>query len=223
MINTDETLGALATLHPQATAVFLRHRLDFCCRGGQKLAAACEAAGIDPSVVAAEIAALVEGGPKDEAVRWDTRAPEELIEHILSHYHEPLRHDLPALVQAARKVERVHGDKPSCPNGLADHLEAIHADLLSHMAKEEQVLFPALRSGGRGQAIHMPIRVMMQEHDDHGTSLRRTRELTNDLEPPVDACGTWRALYSALEQLEAELMQHIHVENNVLFQRALSV
>ncbi len=90
------------------------------------------------------------------------------------------------------------------------------------MMKEEQMLFPAILAGRRGGHVHMPIRVMMHEHDDHGENLRRLRELATDFRPPVEACATWRALYAGLEKLESELMEHIHLENNVLFPRALN-
>ncbi|MEZ4271316.1 MAG: iron-sulfur cluster repair protein YtfE [Myxococcota bacterium] len=221
MIDANDTLGTLATMHPAATAVFLRHRLDFCCGGGQRLDEACRAAGIDPTVVTAEIAAE-SGGATDEPQRWNTQPLPELIDHILTRYHEPLRKDLPALVEAAKKVERVHGAKATCPHGLAEQLERLYAEVGNHLAKEEQVLFPALRSGNRGQRVHMPIRVMMQEHEDHGVNLKHIREITADFELPAEACATWRALYGGLEKLESELMEHIHLENNVLFPRALN-
>lgn len=219
MINANETLGQVAAAHPASTLVFLRHRLDFCCGGGQKLADACRAADLDPEAVIAEIAA--EEATKSPE-RWDTRPLPELIDFILVRYHEPLRSDLPALIDAARKVERVHGKKASCPHGLASHLERLDAEVRQHLAKEEQVLFPAIQSGRRGAQVHMPVRVMMQEHDDHGENLRRLRELATDFRPPPEACATWRALYAGLEKLESELMEHIHLENNVLFPRVLN-
>ena len=220
MIDTNETLGQLATEHPVATHVFLRHRLDFCCGGAQKLADACKKAGLDPDAIAAEIA--LEGETRGPFDRWDAKPLPEVIDFILERYHEPLRRDLPVLLEAARRVERVHGKKASCPHGLASCLEQIGAELAQHMTKEEQVLFPAIMAGGRGDRVHMPIRVMMQEHDDHGASLQRLRQLATDFRPPLDACATWRALYSGLEKLEGELMEHIHLENNVLFPRALN-
>lgn len=218
MHSPDETLGSLATANPLATTVFLRHRLDFCCGGGKKLSDACRALGIDPSVVLAEIDAI---GQAPAPQRWDTRPLPDIIEFIVSRYHDGLRQELPALVAAAKRVERVHAAKPSCPAGLAAHLEQLEAELYQHMMKEEQVLFPAIIAGGRGPGVHMPVRMMMQEHDDHGASLSRSRELASNFVPPADACATWRALYAALEKLETDLMEHIHLENNVLFPRAL--
>lgn len=219
MIDANDTLGHVAAVHPHATNVFLRHRLDFCCRGGEKLADACRTKGLDPDAVVAEIAAA---GVAHVPERWDTRPLNELIQFIVSRYHEQLRLELPALIDAARRVERVHKDKPSCPHGLTAHLQQLDSELRQHMAKEEMVLFPAVREGARGQPLHMPIRVMMQEHQDHGENLRRTRELTANLRAPQEACATWRALYVGLEKLESELMEHIHLESNVLFPRALN-
>ncbi|HEY8943170.1 MAG TPA: hemerythrin domain-containing protein, partial [Polyangiaceae bacterium] len=153
--------------------------------------------------------------------RWDEKPLSALIDFILSRYHAPLRGDVSALIEAARRVERVHGKKPSCPTGLTLLLEQLATELEKHLAKEEQVLFPAIRGGTRGGPVHMPIRVMMQEHDDHGENLQRLRELATGFTPPLEACATWRALYAGLEKLESELMEHIHLENNVLFPRAL--
>lgn len=219
MIDANETLGRLATAHPAATRVFLRHRLDFCCGGRKKLTDACLESGLDPAAVVAEIAAA-DATPSLE--RWDNKPLPDLIDFILTRYHEPLRKDLPALVEAAQRVERVHGDKPTCPRGLAALLARVHGEIQQHLAKEEQVLFPAIQSGSHGPQVHMPIRVMMQEHDDHGASLQRLRELAADFVPPPEACATWRGLYRGLETLEAELMEHIHLENNILFPRALN-
>lgn len=219
MIESNQTLGHVAAAHPASTLVFLRHRLDFCCGGGQRLDDACRHVGLDPAVIIAEIEA--EGSTRS-AERWDTRPLTELIDFIVSEYHEGLREDLPALLEAARRVERVHGKKTTCPHGLAALLAQLADELSQHMAKEEQVLFPAIRDGRRGGPVHMPIRMMMQEHDDHGENLRRVRELAAGYAPPPEACATWRALYAGLERLEAELMEHIHLENNVLFPRALT-
>ncbi len=220
-MDTRQTLGEIVTEHPAALPVFLRHHLDFCCGGTQTLDVACEAAAaeLDPSSVLEEIRAAEERSieaPTD----WRERPLGELIEHVLTRFHEPLRAELPAIVTAAQTVERVHSGSPACPRGLSAHLEVVSADVESHLAKEEDILFPLIVAD-RGPEAGMPIQVMTSEHDDHGRSLARTRELTDDLTLPPDACPTWTGLYRSLEKLEAELMEHIHLENNVLFPRAL--
>jgi regulator of cell morphogenesis and NO signaling len=217
-IDPTETLADLAIRLPGASRVFQRHRLDFCCGGRRSLADACAARGVDPAALLAELAR--EGAPPETASA--ARLPVgELIDHVLTRYHEPLRAELPELVRLARKVERVHAEKPGCPLGLGDCLARVQEALELHMHKEEKVLFPLLRAG-RGALAALPASVMRQEHDEHAAALRRIRELTGDLVAPPHACTTWRALYLRLDALERELMEHIHLENNVLFPAALS-
>jgi regulator of cell morphogenesis and NO signaling len=218
MVNTQQTLGELVAAIPAAARVFHRYGLDFCCGGKQSLAQACAAEQLDPEAVIQEIETTA--ASEQEQVRWDQRPLEELIQHILDRYHAPLKTEIPRLVDLARQVEDSHRDRPDRPAGLADLLEEVRTAVESHLAKEEQVLFPLILSG-RGQMAHMPVQVMIKEHEDHGQNLRRIRALTNDLRIPDDACASWRELYRSLAQLEVDLMDHISLENNVLFPRAL--
>jgi len=216
-ITPATSLAEIATTIPAAARVFERHRLDFCCRGARTLGEACAARQLDPAAITAEIAAAL---PLADERRWDDEPLAALVAHIVERHHHHLRRELPRLVTMAAKVERVHAGKPDCPAGLADHLRDVAAAVESHLGKEEQVLFPMIVDG-HGSRAGMPVRVMMQEHDDHGVALARTRALTADLAPPAAACATWRALYLGLGELEADLHRHIHLENNVLFPRAL--
>ncbi len=218
MIQRTDTLGHVAKSHPAASHVFLRHRLDFCCGGRQVLEDACLAAGLDPDAIISEI---TEELPNADDQSWAERPLPELIDFIVTRFHDTLRRDLPVVLEAAQRVERVHGDKPNCPHGLAAQLERMGTEIRQHLDKEEKALFPAIRSGAHGGMLHTPVHVMLQEHEDHGANLQQLRELAADYQPPPEACATWRALYSSLAKLEAELMQHIHLENNVLFPRAL--
>ena len=213
------TLADLAVAHPAASRVFHRHGLDFCCHGRRPLAEACAERGLDADRVVAEIA--TEEAATPELPRWDERSLPELVEHIVRFYHLRLRAELPELISLAAKVETRHAEKASCPRGLRAHLEEVHPAVLEHLAKEEQILVPMIL-GGRGRMAAGPIHVMESEHEDHGESLRKTRQLTADLVAPEEACPTWRALYLRLGQLESELMDHIHLENNVLFRRVLA-
>ncbi len=218
-MNPTTTLAELAVTYPAAARVFHRHRLDFCCGGRRPLEEVCRERDLDPL----DILRLIE--TEDRAVpdtpRWDEAPLPALVEHIVHNYHDRLREQLPDLLQMARRVEAKHGDKPSCPNGLASHIEAMQDSVLAHLRKEEQILFPMIVAGMGGRAA-APVHVMELEHEHHREDLLTLRRLTDDLTPPEEACTTWRALYRGLQQLELELMEHIHLENNVLFRRALA-
>jgi regulator of cell morphogenesis and NO signaling len=211
-------LAELAVKRPAASRVFHRHGLDFCCHGNRALDEACDERGLSAETVLGEI-------EKEERVcgdlpRWEDKPLGQLIEYIVDYFHRRLREELPLLVEMAARVERVHRDKAACPRGLSAHLARIHAAVLDHLMKEETILFPMI-AAGRGSRAGAPIHVMELEHEDHGENLKKTRELTSDFTIPAEACATWTALYLRLEEFEAELMEHIHLENNVLFRRAL--
>jgi regulator of cell morphogenesis and NO signaling len=220
-VNPESKVGQVATEHPLATRVFARHGIDFCCGGGKPLGEVCAGLGLDTAVVLAEIQNEL-AAPDRSEVRWDQAPLGDLIEHIIGVYHESLKEELPRLEAMARKVVDVHRDKQpeSLPELLSVYL-GLKTELEQHMAKEEQILFPMIRSG-QGAATQGPISVMKHEHDSAGNALRRLRELTNDYEVPEEACNTWRALWHGLAALEESLHQHIHLENNVLFPRALA-
>lgn len=214
----SDTLAQLAMTRAGASRVFHRHNLDFCCHGDISLADACQKKGIDAGALIREMEA--EERTADPVEPWHTRALPELVEHVLSQFHEPHRQELPRLQEMAERVEKVHADKSSCPRGLAALVAGLAADLEQHMQKEEQILFPMIVSGeGKGAAA--PTQVMEQEHVDAGAGLAAIRAKTTDYQPPADACGTWQALYLGLEEFERDLMQHVHLENYVLFPRAL--
>mgnify|MGYP002784664723 CR=1 FL=1 len=212
----DQPLGQLARTLPGATQVFHEFQLDFCCGGKHSLREAAAGKGLDAQAIAARLEAL-RGIESGDGCDW-TRVPVDvLIDHILNRYHARLREQVPELIRLARRVEQVHGDRPECPRGLAEHLEAMQQELESHMLKEEQVLFPMLMRGMGGLAGG-PIAVMRGEHDQHGEELRRLEALTDGITLPRGACNTWRALYLGLATLREELMEHIHLENNILFE-----
>ena len=217
-ITPQSTLADLATAHAGASRVFHRHGLDFCCHGRVTLESACVQRQLDTGALIGELRAEEARGEDFRA--WDEEPLDELIEHVLEHFHAPHRLELARLREAACKVESVHAEKADCPHGLAEHLARMADELEDHMQKEEQVLFPMVRAG-RGALAAMPVQVLEQDHRDHALHLQRLRALAHDFVAPAEACNTWRALYLGLEALERDLMQHIHLENNVLFPRAL--
>jgi len=221
IIDATSRVGEIATQHPLATRVFHRHGIDFCCGGGKHLADACTARGVDADVVLEELHEQLGTHEADEA-RWDQQPLKDLIHHILVTYHEPLHEELSRLSDMARKVYSVHHDKN--PKTLYDLLQVViglQKELESHMAKEEQILFPMILNG-QGAMAGGPISVMEHEHEFAGQALARLRELTNGYQVPENACNTWRALYHGLAALEEALHEHIHLENNILFPRSLT-
>lgn len=211
VIHPQESIGQIAVQLPGATAVFRRLKLDFCCGGQVALSEAVAAKGLDLQAVLAELSGLQR---TDELPLAGD--PNALIDHVLARYHAVHRAQLPELIRMAHRVEAVHRNNPGVPAGLGDFLEGMEQDLLDHMAKEEAMLFPLLRVGGQGLAGE-PIDMMRSEHLDHGAALDQVLALTNDATPPPGACNTWRALYAGLAQLKEDLINHIHLENNVLF------
>lgn len=142
----------------------------------------------------------------------------ELVEHLLTRYHDVHREQLPELIRLAQRVERVHGGHLQCPDGLSAHLEFLLEELEAHMRKEEQILFPLIcRRVYEGAAY--PVMIMRDEHEDHFAALDKLDRITHGLQLPGDACGTWHKLYEGLQVLKADLQEHIRLENEVLFAR----
>lgn len=214
----EQSLGQLACDIPGATRIFHSFKLDFCCGGHKSLRDAALGKDLDPLLIADALHTLQDTGETQHD--WRTETSEALIAHLLTRYHARHREQLPELIRLARRVEQVHGARSGCPNGLADLLSDMQQELEGHMLKEEQVLFPMLQQGIGLQAAP-PIQVLRFEHDQHGEALEKMLALTHHITPPADACNTWRALYRGLLEFKDDLMQHIHLENNVLFINAL--
>ncbi len=213
------TVGELSTTRPHAVKVFQRHRIDFCCGGGLTLDEACAEKQLDVNALLAEITAE-EGSATESAVRWDLQPMPDLIAHILERYHVPLWEDLERLEGMAHKVLHVHGHKDVRLTPLAKLVSAFRAELEPHLEKEEQVLFPWIL---RDDAVapRSPISVMLREHDDVAYLLDQLVQLTGGYKVPDGACNTWTALWQGLEVFDRDLREHIAIENNVLFPRAL--
>ncbi len=220
-ISIESTVGQIATEHPLATRIFGRHGIDFCCGGGRTIREACEAKGLDTDSILEEIRGQLAESDADLEC-WNEAPLNDLVEHILAAYHRPLDEELPRLEQLARKVHRVHGERHPevLPELLSTYL-GLKGDLQDHMMKEEEILFPMIRQD-QGSMADGPISVMESEHESAGDALKRLRKLTNGYQVPAEACNTWRALWAGLAALESALHEHIHLENNVLFPRALA-
>lgn len=212
-LSLDATVSSIAAALPGAAEVFRKTGINFCCGGNIPLAEAAERKNIAADALMAQLQALVDAAGRN--------APEEtpaLIDHILSRYHDTHREELDWLIPLAQRVERVHGDHEEAPLGLTEALLALQEELLGHMQKEEQVLFPMMQGAGDPMIVH-PISAMRHEHDDTTALLNQVEHVTNGLALPVGACGSWTALYTGLRKFSGDLVTHIHLENNVLFPR----
>lgn len=217
-------IGEIAAAVPSSVRVFQRYAIDFCCGGSRTLRAACDERHLsfDAVVDAIEASAAVRIDDRN----WTTSPLGELVDHIVTTYHVPLREDLHRLTAMAAKVARVHGTKADYLPRIREIVEALATELRDHMRKEEVALFPAIRAlamerAGSPAWLAAPISVMEHEHDHAGMLLAELRQITRDYTAPEWACATFRALYDGLAELEASMHVHVHLENNVLFPRAL--
>ena len=228
-LSPDQTVGGIAAQFPGSVRVFERHGIDFCCGGRVPLTEACRHAGADPAAVLDEIAS--EGSSPEDSTDWTAASLSSLIDHIVNTHHVYLKTALPRLetmlIKILSKHGAAHGD---VLQPLAATFGAMKQELGSHMMKEEMILFPLIRSlegGGQGSfhcgSVRNPIRVMLMEHDSAGDALAQMRQLTSGFTAPVDACNTFRAFYYELAELETDLHRHIHLENNILFPRAIEL
>jgi regulator of cell morphogenesis and NO signaling len=219
----------LATASPSTIRVFQRHHIDFCCAGKVPLAEVCAHLEIDQTALMAELEASIE--TREAATDWRLAPLAELVGHIQHRFHQPLADELPRLHAMLDKVVSRHGDRlPDVLVPLQAAFGDFRAELTDHMASEDDVLFPAvikLEAGepvaAGGSWIDQPIAVMESEHAAAGAALAHMAKLTNGYEVPEDACPTFRGLYHGLAELERDMHLHVHLENHVLFPRAIAL
>ena len=234
LLDPMKTVRDLAIELPNATRVFEKTKIDYCCGGDQLLGAACAKAGVDLQTLAKMLETTPE--PASAAnVDFQSLSVAELIQYILDKHHVYTRDEMQRLEPLVEKVVNAHGANHSELLSIRDLLQQLIAELKGHMFKEEQILFPYIveleRKVSQGQpapfapfgTLHNPVRMMMMEHDSSGEALRRIRELTGGYIAPADACVSYQTLYDALQEFEADLHQHIHLENNILFPRAIAL
>ena len=224
------TVGEIVATDFRAAGVFEQFGIDFCCGGRRSIAEACRTAAADPAAVHRALAALppIDEPRTDDVTQWPLP---RLIDHILSTHHAYVRSALPAIAQYLAKLVEVHGARHPELVRIAAAFDEMRRDLLQHMMKEEFVLFPYVRelalpaSAGAIPSpfgtVENPIRMMEREHREAGDELRLIRELTNGFVPPADGCTTYRVCFAELAQFERDLHRHVHLENNVLFPKAV--
>ncbi|HHF7221497.1 TPA: iron-sulfur cluster repair protein YtfE [Haemophilus influenzae] len=217
----QQKLSELAVSIPGATKIFREYDLDFCCGGSVLLEVAAQQKNLNLAEIEKRLTDLQQSKAENNDKDWTSASYAEMIDHIITRFHNCHREQLPELITLAEKVENVHGDRDDCPIGVTAQLEKIYAELSQHLMKEEQILFPMIKMGNYAMAS-MPIRVMEMEHDEAGQDVEVIKSLTNNCTPPADACFSWKALYSGINEFIDDLMHHIHLENNILFPRVLN-
>lgn len=235
-ITPETTVGEIAVTLSAAPGIFTGLGIDYCCGGRRTLAEACQRAGQSlDKVIQALTAAPQSEAPKPVTTDWRQEPLARLIGHILDHHHVFTRQELARLAPLLKKVSTVHANAHPELARLSELFQALTEELTSHLLKEEQVLFPyiirmeeAIEAGLSVQppffrTVQNPVRMMSREHDLAGELLQAMRQLTNGYEVPADGCFSYQALYQGLRALEADLHQHIHLENNLLFPRATAL
>lgn len=224
MVQSSSTLGALVAEQSSRAALFERLRLDYCCGGGQTLAQACESRGLDPDTVCRLLEALDEPLPDQqhpEGRDWRRASIGDLVDHIVVSHHDRLRTELPRIDELLTTVVRVHGPDHPELHDLRRLFESMRGELESHIETEERDVFPACRAvEAEGAAVDEALLASHEhEHAETGGVLTALRELGQDYDTSRALCGTHRRLLEGLQELELDLHQHIHEENNVLFPR----
>ncbi len=228
-LSPDTPVAELVTDQPGRARIFEELGIDYCCGGDRSLAEACQNNDLDPDTVVRMLDAAIETRPSDTR-DWSEAELGTLIDHIVETHHEYLRTELPHLEQLLDRVTSAHGAEHSWLEPTMEVFQTLKLDVETHIMSEEQRVFPSIRTlesnGSDPETADLDedgIEKMIREHDDSGTALERLRELTNGYTPPEDACPKFRAALQGLEELEADMHQHIHKENNILFPRARSL
>ena len=230
-VKEENTVAEIVVNNIKAAHIFKKHGIDFCCGGGITLEKACKKYNTDFNTLKTEIEAL--DNNVSRTYDYDKWELDFLIDHIMNVHHSYVEENIPLLLQYANKVARVHGHHYTELLRINELVVDLANDLMSHMQKEEVILFPYVKQELKNQregltsdaphfgTINNPVKVMMHEHDHAGDIFKEISRLTNNYTPPGGACNTFRALYSKLEEFEQDLHQHVHLENNILFPKAL--
>jgi regulator of cell morphogenesis and NO signaling len=236
MLSSTKTVRDVALELPQATRVFEKLKIDYCCGGDKPLGEACATAGVDVE----NLERMLEEAGQAEvqgngSLDFQKATLSELVGHILDKHHVYTKEEMARLEPLIDKVIVAHGGNHPELQGIGRLFQQLCADLKPHMFREEQILFPYIvemeRSALQNRpapfapfgTVNNPIRMMMMEHDAVGDLLRKLRALSSNYTVPADGCISYQTLYQALEAFETDLHQHIHLENNILFPRAIEL
>ncbi len=235
-IKPDQTVGEIVVEHPHLRFCLEQLGIDYCCGGKKTLAEAAAGAGLEWEAVAQELQeALQQGDANAAAPDWNAVPVTALADHILETHHIFMKEQLPRLDALLGKVQQAHEARHGdMLQKLRRAFDALRSELEPHLMKEEQILFPAIKGidacitgGGPRPVVHCgsvayPVQQMEYEHENAGNVLTKMRSITDDYHLPEDACASFTALYDGIKAMEADLHEHIHLENNILFPKSVA-
>lgn len=232
-MDTDKrTIADIVTGNFKAAAVFEKYGLDYCCKGKVALDEACANHNIDLQTITSELLALGHGGGATN--RFNDWSLSMLADYITNNHHAYVRSATERLLLLTRKVASRHGDTNPDLAEIAELFTQVAAEFEHHMDKEEHVLFPYIRNleqtsaegksreGALFGTVANPIGQMVEEHESAGDLMARIRGLSSNYTPPLEACNTYRVTFGELQEFERDLHQHVHLENNILFPKAIA-
>ena len=232
--NTQKEIGQYVADDFRTAAIFSKYKIDFCCNGNRTIEEACNKKGIDSTMLLDELNQVL-GSKGGESIDYKSWPLDLLAEYIEKKHHRYVEEKIPVLRQFLDKLCRVHGERHPELFKINELFTASASELSSHMKKEELMLFPFVKKmvsakleNGAVQSpqfgtVKNPIAMMMEEHDTEGERFREIAELTNNYNPPADACNTYKVTFAMLEEFEKDLHLHIHLENNILFPEAVKL
>ncbi len=232
--NAQKQIGQFVADDYRTAAIFSNYGIDFCCKGHRTIEEVCNKKGIDANQLLDELDALL-NAKSDQSIDYKSWPMDLLVDYIEKKHHRYVEEKTPVLKQFLDKLCRVHGDRHPELFQINELFTASAGELAAHMKKEELILFPFIKKmvsavinqGGVEMphfgTVENPIAMMKEEHDNEGERFRKIAELTNNYNPPADACNTYRVTFAMLDEFEKDLHLHIHLENNILFPKAIKL
>jgi regulator of cell morphogenesis and NO signaling len=227
------TVGEIVANNFRASEIFKKYKIDFCCGGNKSLKDVCIENALDFSSILREIESC-EPGVVSEKNNFNEWEPAVLADYIVNTHHYYVHSTMPEILDYTQKIAKVHGKVHPETIEIADLFILIMEDMISHMEKEEKILFPFVKKLSNAKltgvlpqslfgAVTNPVRMMVQEHEAVGDIIKRIITLSNNFIPPVDACNTFKIAYAKLKEFTDDLFQHMHLENNILFPKVLEL
>lgn len=235
LINSNKTIGEIVKDDFRTAEVFKKFNIDFCCGGKITIGEACANKNINKEELASALEDILNRPNGNTGQNFKDWEPDFLTNYIINVHHKYVNENLPLLYEFTQKIARVHGDRHPELLEVADKFSAVANELSNHMMKEERILFPYIielyssfkkkedASPSPFGTVRNPIKMMEMEHETAGALLKEMREVTNNYTLPVDACNTYTVTFKKLDEFENDLHQHIHLENNILFPRAIQL